>query len=431
MGSNQRDDDENGLVEMRDFGYVKNFERLGLGMFVHFGLYSVLETGEWSLNIHKVENYFDLINKFDVKKDWAKQLVATAKAAGCKYINITTRHHEGFSLYDTCGLSDFDAVHSPCGRDLIKEFVDECNAQGIVPFFYHTCFDWHYEREYLEKLGKKAFDVGEYERFFKESGYIDYWFASLKLLCTRYGKIGGFWFDGTWRCRNADWRLDELYAMLRKYQPEAMIINNTGMYELGRVGHYEIDSVTFERGKPCFVDNSDRPRAGEMCQTLNDHWGYAREDVNYKPIKEIIENLVDCRKYGCNFLMNTGPMPDGSVRLLDRAAFEAVGQWIRVNKDFIYEIKPCNIQAENADVVQGDGCYYALIKDVPMSANPNVQREQDIKRVCIKAEILDAEWLDSGEKIPVENNTFNAKPFQYGRSYSVRVAKLKLKENIV
>ena len=117
---------------MRDFGYVKDFEKLGLGMFVHFGLYSVLGTGEWSLTTNKVENYFDLINKFKIKKDWAKELVATAKAAGCKYINITTRHHEGFSLYDTCGLSDFDAVHSPCGRDLIREFVDECNEQGII-----------------------------------------------------------------------------------------------------------------------------------------------------------------------------------------------------------------------------------------------------------------------------------------------------------
>ena len=413
---------------MRTFEYIKDFEKLGFGMFVHFGLYSVLGTGEWSLGINKPKGYFDLIKDFDVKKDWAKELVATAKSAGCKYINITTRHHEGFSLYDTCGLSDFDAPHSACGRDIIKEFVDECNTQGIVPFFYHTCFDWHYQREYLDKLGKEDFEnQSEYERFFKETDYLNYWFKSIELLCTRYGKIGGIWFDGTWSCPGADWRLDELYAMIRKYQPEAMIINNTGLSELGKVGHYEIDSVTFERGKPCFVDNSDRPRAGEMSQTLNDHWGYAKEDLHYKPIQELIENLIDCRKFGCNFLMNTGPMGDGSVRAFDKIIFETIGEWIKVNKNFIYEITPCAIKAKNAEIVQGDGCYYALIKNVPMSADPHVQRLQETGQVCVDADVLSAEWLDNGEKIDVENNAFTVKPFQYGRSYFLRVAKLILK----
>ena len=139
---------------------------------------------------------------------------------------------------------------------------------------------------------------------------------SVEILCANYGKIGGLWFDGMWAKPNDDWQEDRLYGTIRKYQPEAMIINNTGLSELGKVGHPEIDSVTFERGKPSFVDNSDRPRAGEMCQVLNDHWGYAEDDYNYKPVREIIENLVECRYYNCNFLLNVGPMGDGSVSSL-------------------------------------------------------------------------------------------------------------------
>jgi alpha-L-fucosidase len=429
MGSDQRNDGKNGVAKMRNFDYIKDFEKLGFGMFVHFGLYSVEGYGEWGYGINKPDNYYGLIERFNVKKDWAKELVATAKNAGCKYINITTRHHDGFSLYDTCGLSDFDVMHSATGRDLMKEFVGECNAQGLVPFFYHTCFDWHYQAGYMKKIGKIEIEnQEEYETFFKESNYFDYWLKSIELLCTRYGKIGGFWFDGIWSCPNANWPLDELYAMIRKYQPEAMIINNTGLSELGKVGHYEIDSVTFERGKPCFVDNSDRPRAGEMCQTLNDHWGYAKEDINYKPVKELVENLIDCRKFGCNFLMNTGPMGDGSLQTMDKAIFENVGRWVKANKNFIYDIKPSNIKATNAEIVKGDGCYYALIKDVPMSADPNVQRLQETGHVRVKAKILSAEWLDNGEKIEVENDSFKVKPFKYSRSYSVRVAKLVIEE---
>ena len=130
---------------MQDFGYIERFSHLGFGMFVHFGLYSVIGKGEWYLTSNPnadINKYNALINKFKIKKNWAKDLVATAKNAGCKYITLTTRHHDGFSLYDTKGMNDFDAPHSAAGRDLIKEFADECHKAGIVPFFYHTLLDW-------------------------------------------------------------------------------------------------------------------------------------------------------------------------------------------------------------------------------------------------------------------------------------------------
>ena len=120
--------------------YIKAFEKHGLGMFVHFGVYSLLGEGEWARHngILSHDEYDRLYKTFNPAPDWAKKLVDTAKAAGCRYITLTTRHHDGFSLYDTCGLSDYDAPHALAGRDLVREFVDACRAKNIVPFFYHT-----------------------------------------------------------------------------------------------------------------------------------------------------------------------------------------------------------------------------------------------------------------------------------------------------
>ncbi len=391
--------------------YVREFEKLGFGLFVHFGLYSIVGKGEWHLGWDSkvdAEKYQRLTEKFNVKSDWARKLVKTAKATGCRYITLTTRHHDGFSLFDTRGLSEYDAPHSACGRDLIQEFVEACNEGGVVPFFYHTLLDWH----------KK-----EYESDF--SAYIDYLVASVEILCKNYGKIGGFWFDGMWHKPNADWQEDRLYGTIRKYQPNAMIINNTGLSALGKVGHYEIDSVTFERGKPCFVDNSDKYRAGEMCQVLNDHWGYTKNDCNYKSVKELIENLVDCRKYNCNFLLNTGLKGNGYVNETDRTLLTELGKWVKRNKGFIYGAKASSATATNADVLEGEGCLYAVIKDVLMGGDPNVSNGVDGRQVCVDAKIKSATWLDNGRKIKIKNGTFAVEPFAYGESLCVRVAKLK------
>ena len=260
--------------------YIKDFEKLGLGMFVHFGLYSIIGMGEWVKFTHDIpiDEYKKNMSKFKVSKDWAHELVRTAKEAGCKYITLTTRHHDGFSLYDTCGLNTYDAVHSAAGRDLVREFVDECNKQGIIPFFYHTLIDWSVQ-----------YDESTFSK------YLEYLRASVEIICKNYGKIGGLWFDGMWDHRDWNWEEDALYGMIRKYQPEAMIINNTGMDRLGMQGHIELDSVTYERGQPVTIDLNDRPKylASEMCQIFGNYWGYSPEDIDYKPVKEILGNLID------------------------------------------------------------------------------------------------------------------------------------------
>ena len=399
---------------MEKLQYIENFEKLGMGLFVHFGLYSIVGKGEWYKSAHDIDmkEYIPLINKFKIKKTWAKELVSTAKKAGAKYITITTRHHDGFSLFDTCGLSEFDVMHSPTGRDLMREFVEECNAAGIVPFFYHTLLDWYHP---------------DYETNFPK--YLEYLRKSIEILCTKYGKIGGLWFDGMWNKPNDDWEEDALYGLIRKYQPEAMIINNTGLSAHGKTGHKEIDSVTFERGKPAFVDYSEKYVAGEMCQVLNDHWGYAKEDLNYKSVGSLIEDLVNCRRYNCNFLLNTGLMGNGGVRPMDKAILEEIGNWIKANKKVVYNWKSCDVEAENAFCVTDGKYYYAVCKDVVMASDPNVALAGVVKTVKILSDkkVKNAVWLDNGKRFKVKKNEFAAKPFVYGISRHIRVARFELK----
>lgn len=395
--------------------YVAEFEKLGFGMFVHYGLYSALGKGEWAqklTGISREEYEKTLPPKFNPSKNWAKSLVSLAKKAGCKYITLTTRHHDGFSLYDTKGLSDFDAPHSAAGRDVVREFVDECRLLGIVPFFYHTLLDWHNDH---------------FQNDFPK--YIDYLIKSVEILCKQYGKIGGLWFDGMWAKWEADWQEDRLYSTIRKYQPEAMIINNTGLSERGKVGHPQLDSVTFERGKPCFVDNSDRHRAGEMCQVTCDHWGYARQDINFKSVAQILGDLIDCRSYNCNYLLNIGPLPSGKPRLQDVCCLEAIGKWIKINKNFIYDVRRADIEAENAVMLKSsDEKYYAVVSNVPMAACVDVQGESDCIRVRLgtNAKIKSARLLDNGKRIKVSGNEIFVPPFAYGTSLIARVAEIVL-----
>lgn len=402
--------------------YIKEFEKLGFGMFVHFGVYSLFGKGEWSKEILQIpdEEYFEMAKKFNPDEDWAKQLVSTAKNAGCKYITLTTRHHDGFSLYDTRGLNDYDAVHT-CGRDLVREFVDECNAQGIVPFFYHTLLDWYHP---------------EYNRNFKI--YLQYLRDSVEILCKNYGKIGGIWFDGMWNKKDEDWEEDALYGMIRKHQPNAMIINNTGLSEQGALGHIELDSVTFERGKPGAINMEGAPKyvASEMCQTMNEHWGYAANDFRYKSVGSLIEDFCICRRFGSNFLLNVGPMGNGLLRTIDKAILEEIGKWTKIHEEALYLARPCGIAETSKPrdfVLERDGVYYLFCYQLPMVANIDVQLRTEanfIDTFPFDKKIKSISWLDTPEMEVrfTENDdgtvTVQSDYYRYGTHLVVRVAKI-------
>ena len=400
---------------------IADFENMGFGMFIHFGMYSQLGRGEWIMNIANipVEEYSQLTKTFTAKDFDGRKIAKIAKAAGMKYITLTTRHHDGFSLYDTKGLCDYDAPHSAAGRDLIRDFVDGCNAEGIMPMFYHTTLDW-------------------YQPSFKNDfkAYLEYLRRSVEVLCTNYGKIGGLWFDGNWSRPAGDWDEDGLYATIRKHQPEALIINNTGLDARGNTGHPEIDSVTFEQGRPTPMYRDGMPKyvAAEMCHTMNDHWGHGAGDLNYKSLPEMIETLCACRKVGANYLLNVGPDGDGNIVPMQQVILEGMGKWINTCGKCIYRGKPSEIRGEYKNfALEADGKAYLFFHDLSISGNASVTVAggglgyKYFKNV--KGKVKSVKWTDNDEELRFVQNDdnlwVNATGYPYGCNYIVRVAEVE------
>ncbi|MBR6917654.1 MAG: alpha-L-fucosidase [Clostridia bacterium] len=405
---------------------VADFENLGLGMFVHWGIYSQLGQGEWIMNIAKIpkEKYVKLADTFDPKKYDPRKWVEIAKAAGAKYITLTTRHHDGFSLYDTCGLSDYDAPHVLGGRDLIREFVDACNEGGVMPVFYHTTLDW-YQESFNDDFPR----------------YLQYLRDSVEVLCTKYGKIGGLWFDGNWsKPAGTDWEEDKLYGVIRRNQPDAIIVNNTGLGARGEVGNPEIDSVTFEQGRPTPMDREGHTKyvAAEMCHTMNDHWGYGNCDLHYKSLPDIIETLCACRKVGANYLLNVGPTGEGEIVMMQEAMLRELGVWVKTCGECIYRGKPSKIHAVEKKnfALEADGKAYFFIHNMCVLGDANVTVDGDglgpknFDRV--KRRVKSVKWTDNAEALAFtqdgEHLVIDATGFPYGKNFVVRVAEAEFED---
>jgi alpha-L-fucosidase len=404
--------------------HVANFEMMAFGMFVHWGLYSQMGQGEWIENNARIpkDEYLKLMRTFTAKDFDATKLARTAKRAGMKYITLTSRHHEGFSLYDTKGLSPLDVTKTPAKRDLIREFTDACRKEGIVPMLYHTTLDWNDPR----------FDSDW-------PGYLKYLRDSIELLCTQYGKIGGFWFDGNWSKPKENWHEAELYATIRKHQPDAMIINNTGVDAMGRTGASEIDSVTFERGRPKPLDRFGAKKyvASEMCHTMNFHWGRADKDFNFLSPAHVIEELCYARRAGANLLMNIGPEAQGKVPEYEAAALAKVGEWVALHggsKSVIYHGRPCGIAGEGEDfALEMDGDLYLFITGLTQVSNTQVHGRTERgagprKFTGVVRNYTSAHWLDNDEKLDFKQDaaslTLKATGYPYGTNTVVRIAKL-------
>lgn len=407
---------------------IASFEQLGFGLFLHWGLYSQLGKGEWIQYSGPVERatYESLQNSFTASDFDANAWCRLAVNAGMKYACLTTRHHDGFSLYDTRGLNTYDAPNSPAERDLVAEYIAACRQNNLLPMLYHTTMDWHWH-------GKKTYDLDQAEM----DEYLQYLNDSVEILCTQYGPIGGLWFDGNWSRPDLNWRVDELYATIRKHQPEAIIVNNTGLNEQGEIGHPEVDSVTFEQGLPTLRDQRGQPKyvAGEMCQTMNQHWGIGTHDFNYLAPGQIIQTLCRCRKAGANYLLNIGPTAQGGIPTYEGAVLGRVGDWVRRACGIIYTGRPlpnaiCSgedfiLQTEEADF------YFAFNLGRRGDANVTVNNGFDTSRYIAgySAAVGAVRWIDSSESIPFtqdlesERLEFDATGYPYGSDLVVRIAR--------
>ncbi len=373
---------------------VARFERLAYGLFVHWGLFSLVGRCVWGAHPKRYpqEEYRTLPARFDAREFDARALAALARRSGMRYATLTTRQHDGFSLYDTRGLSEYDVLHSAARRDLVREFVEGCRAEGLVPLLYHTTYDWSHP----------AFEADF-------DGYLEYLRASVELLCSHYGEIGGFWFDGNWSRPEADWKEDALYATIRRLQPEAVIINNTGVDALGATGHPEIDCVTFEQGRPTAMDRSAAPKylATEMCHSMNHFWGIAPGDLDYLSPRDVVESLCACRRVGANYLLNVGPTAGGGVPALEAALLERAGGWVERWGEILREGRPCGVSGPGKDFgLEADGRLYLFVHDLtpPHAIGRTAPAVGPGPRVFrgIEREARSARWLDSDEALTVE-----------------------------
>lgn len=315
----------------------REFQDNKFGIFIHWGVYSVLGDGEWVFHNRKltVDEYNRLPSFFDPEKFDAKTWVSLVKASGAKYITITSRHHDGFAMFDS-KISDWNIVkRTPYGRDPLKILADECHRQGIKLFFYYSQLDWH-NPDYYPR-GVTAWDNGRPNHGNWNAYLDDYMDGQLRELLTNYGEIGGIWFDGTWDKPNADWHLAKTYALIHQLQPAALIIPNH--HQQPKPGE---DVQTFERDLPGqntagFNTNYVSQQLPlESSDTINDSWGFNIGDSNYKSAEELERRLIRAAGNNSNLLLNIGPMPNGVIPEEFVTRLEAMGKWLGKYGDSIY-----------------------------------------------------------------------------------------------
>lgn len=321
------------------------FQDMKFGMFIHWGASSVLGAGEWVMNNRniRVQEYTRLLRFFNPQQFDAAKWVSLAKAAGMKYITFITRHHDGFSNWDT-KQSDWKITNTPYGKDVLKQLTEACHKQGIKLFCYYSLLDW-YRSDYQYETGRTGKGTGRTEKSNWDS-YIHFMKAQLTELLTNYGEIAGIWFDGHWdqlendqdknQKSKVDWHYPELYELIHRLQPACLISNNHHLTPLPGE-----DFQAFEKDLPGhnttgFGGASVSELPLETCETMNDSWGFNITDRNYKTVKTLIQYMVKAAGYNANFLLNVGPMPDGTIQPEFSDSLIAVGKWMEKNGASIY-----------------------------------------------------------------------------------------------
>jgi alpha-L-fucosidase len=297
---------------------MKWWHEAKFGMFIHWGLYSVVGRHEWVMEMEGIpaQEYEQLAKQFNPKPNAARDWARLAKRAGQRYMVMTTKHHEGFCLFDT-KTTDYCAPKQAAGRDLVKEYVDAARAEGLRVGFYYSLMDWHHPDG-----ARCAEDEAARRRF------VDYIHTHIRELLTNYGKIDILWYDVSWPLEAKGWESERMNQMVFQLQPD-IIVNNRNKLP----GDF---STPEQR-----IEAAEAGRAWEACMTMNDSWGYHKNDDAWKTPKQVIRNLITCAHDGGNYLINIGPKGDGSIPEESVRIMTTVGQWMDKNGQALYGADRC------------------------------------------------------------------------------------------
>lgn len=339
------------------------FQDMKFGMFIHWGAFSVLGDGEWVMNNRKIpfKDYKKLIHFFNPVDFDAKKWVTAAKDAGMKYITFITRHHDGFSNWDT-KASDWKITNTSYGKDAFKQLADECHRQGIQLFVYYSLLDWGRE-DYPHETGRTGQTAGRTGHG-NYAAYLQFMKDQLTELLTNYGDIAGVWFDGHWdqtapegstdRSSRIDWKYDEIYSLIHRLQPKCLIGNNHHLTPFAGE-----DFQMFERDLPgenksgLSFQEASQQMPLETCETMNDSWGFNINDRNYKSVKQLVQYLVNAAGRNANFLLNIGPMPNGAIQTEFTDTLKGMGDWLRKYGESVYGTRGKIIEPQEWGVVTG------------------------------------------------------------------------------
>ncbi len=311
------------------------------GMFVHWGLYSQLGRHEWAMNRERipVAEYEKLANTWHPKERPAREWARLARQAGMKYMVMTTKHHEGFCLWDT-QQTDYNAVKHAPRRDLVREYVEACREFGLKIGFYYSLMDWHHPDGALCAKDEQA-----------RRRFLDFTQGCVRELCTNYGKIDVLWYDVAWPLRSPElWESVKMNMMVRELQPHIIINNRSQLDE--DFGTPE-EHVTAEKAG----------RDWEACMTFNGSWGYMPCAIDWRSVREVISMLRTAAGGQGNLLLNIGPKPDGSVPEEAIERLILVGQWIEKNGEALYgQVERVDGRMEwmptGAWTIKGNTAYY-------------------------------------------------------------------------
>ncbi len=350
------------------------FRDAQFGVFLHWGVYSVPGRGEWVMQVEKIpiDKYEPFAEQFDPAKFDADEWVQLFKRAGARYVTITSKHHDGFGMWDS-QATDWDIVdRTPYKKDVLKQLAEACRRHGLKLFFYHSQLDWHHPDYYPRGMTGHTAGRPESGDFNK---YIDFMNAQLtELLGGDYGPIAGIWFDGWWDQQSKrhadhkdaaphetllDWRLRETYDLIHRLQPACLVGANHHVAPFPGE-----DFQMFERDLPGENKGGHSRDAVvgalplETCDTLNGSWGYNAGDRNFKSVKQCVHYLVRAAGRDANFLLNVGPRPDGTIDPESAKRLEGIGQWlakyeatVRPTRGGPVAPQPWGVSTKNADAV--------------------------------------------------------------------------------